>query len=110
MTVTVEALLPNSDPNSNPDPGPGPTEIAFQDGLFPSLAYAGTRDTYINSGSTGTNYGTANTLLIDGSPDLATLLKWDVSAIPTGRRTCSPPASSWRPDRPPPKVVLAVAI
>lgn len=84
MMVTVDEPLPTSDPNPDPGPTSGPTELAFQDGLFPSLAYAGTRDTYINARSTGTNYGTADTLLIDGSPDLATLLKWDVSAIPTG--------------------------
>jgi hypothetical protein len=81
MTVLVENV---SEPDPGPEPGSGPTEIAFQDGLFPSLSYAGTRDTYINSKSTGTNFGTSTTLLIDGSPDYATLLKWDVSAVPAG--------------------------
>jgi hypothetical protein len=87
VTVIVNDPPGGGDPNPDPDPGPSgnePTELAFQDGLFPSLSYAGTRDTYLNSKSTGANFGTANTLLIDGSPDYATLLKWDVSAIPTG--------------------------
>ncbi|MEX2317369.1 MAG: DNRLRE domain-containing protein [Pirellulales bacterium] len=90
VTVTVNDVTPPADEDPPaPGPGSGPTQIAFQDGLFPSLSYAGTRDTYISSSSTGTNYGTVTTLLIDGSPDLATLLKWDVSAIPAGSTVTS---------------------
>jgi hypothetical protein len=91
MTVTVNPSDPGPDPDPDPGPGPGsgPTEIAFQDGLFPSVTYAGTRDTYIAAGSAGTNFGAATTLLIDGSPDMAALLKWDVSFIPSGSAVSS---------------------
>ena len=90
MTVIVaEPTAPIGDTDPPPPPPSGPVEIAFQDGLFPAMTYAGTRDTYISGKSAGTNYGTANTLLIDGSPDLAALLKWDVSMIPTGSTVTS---------------------
>ncbi len=88
MTVTANAPVPDSDPS--PDPiGGTPTSIAFQDGLFPSVTYAGTHDTYINSGSSKTNYGSSSTLTVDGSPDKAALFKWDVSAIPAGSTVTS---------------------
>ena len=83
LTVIV---APNVVDNPPPPPPPGdePTQIAFQDGLFPSVTYAGTRDTKLNSGSKTKNYGTANEIKVDGSPDEASLFRWDVSAIPTG--------------------------
>jgi hypothetical protein len=93
MTVTVQpptTPIPNPD-DTNPggggttDPPPvssDPVEIAFQNGLFPSVSYAGTRDTHLSSGSATTNFGNSTTLLVDGSPDLSALIKWDVSAIP----------------------------
>ena len=71
-------------PPPPPPVGDEPTQIAFQDGLFPSVTYAGTRDTKLNSGSKTKNYGTASELKVDGSPDEASLFRWDVSAIPTG--------------------------
>ena len=61
-----------------------PISIAFQDGLFPTVNYNGTRDTKLNGSSTGTNYATASTLDLDGSPDISDLLYWDISAIPAG--------------------------
>ncbi len=61
-----------------------PISIAFQDGLFPTVSYQGTRDTKLNGKSTGSNYGSATTLDLDGSPDISDLLYWDVSAIPAG--------------------------
>jgi hypothetical protein len=61
-----------------------PTEISFQDGLFPIVAYVGTSDTQINGSAATQNYGTSQTLEMAGSSGIATLLKWDVSAIPTG--------------------------
>lgn len=70
---------------TDPDPpSDDPITIAFQDGLFPSVSYAGTQDTKLNSGSKSKNYGTAQTINIDGSPDVAGLFKWDISSIPTG--------------------------
>jgi hypothetical protein len=70
--------------NPPPPVGNNPVQIAFQDGLFPSVAYAGTRDTKLNSGSKTRNYGTATELKVDGSPDESSLFRWDVSAIPVG--------------------------
>ncbi len=90
VTVTVTApTQPGTDPPPDPPSGT-PTQIAFQDGLFPYVSYAGTSDTKISSGSPTTNYETATTFDIDGSPsDIAALLKWDVSAIPTGSMVVS---------------------
>jgi hypothetical protein len=64
------------------NPGSGPTTVSFQDGVN---GYAGTRDTTIRSDATTTNYGTTTTLLVDGSPDYASLIKWDLSSIPAGK-------------------------
>jgi hypothetical protein len=83
VTVSEEIIV---DPEIPPPPPTGndPIQIAFQNGLFPSVTYAGTRDTKINSGSKNTNYGTATSLMVDGKPDEASLFRWDVSAIPAG--------------------------
>jgi hypothetical protein len=81
VTITV-AAPPN--PQTPPTGSPGPTEIAFQDGLFPYVTYAGTSDTKIAGRSANTNYGTAQTFDVDGDPDVAALLRWDIAAIPTG--------------------------
>lgn len=59
------------------------TTVSFQDGVN---GYSGTRDTSIQASSANTNYGTNAALLIDGSPDIATLIKWDLRAIPAGRQ------------------------
>jgi hypothetical protein len=75
-----------------PDPSNGtPQQIAFQNGLFPNVAYAGTTDTKIVSGKkTATkNYGNDTKMTVDGSPDEAGLFRWDVSAIPTGSTVTS---------------------
>ena len=82
LTVTVAPQVVDNPPP--PPPGDQPSQIAFQDGLFPSVTYAGTRDTKLNSGSKTKNYGTATEIKVDGSPDEASLFRWDVSAIPTG--------------------------
>jgi Calcineurin-like phosphoesterase len=58
--------------------------LSFQDGVSPTTGYAGTRDTKIKSDATGTNFATATTVEVDGSPDYSGLLKWDVTAIPAG--------------------------
>jgi hypothetical protein len=41
-------------------------------------------DTYIDGGSSNTNFGTATSLIADGKPDNGALLKWDLSSIPAG--------------------------
>jgi hypothetical protein len=84
VTVSEPPSPPEADPPQNSDSSGSPTEITFQDGLFPYVTYAGTSDTKIASKNTNTNYGTAQTLDIDGSPDTAGLLQWDISAIPAG--------------------------
>jgi hypothetical protein len=38
-------------------------------------------DTYVNASSTGTNYGSATTLRVDGSPDEHSYLKFTVSGL-----------------------------
>jgi hypothetical protein len=86
LTTFDEITFTVSPASQTPDPTPTaePTQIAFQDGLFPYVSYAGTTDTKIASGKATTNYGTATTFDVDGDPDIAALLRWDVSAIPTG--------------------------
>src|SRR5262245_27905057 len=56
---------------------------SFQNGVAPTSAYAGSRDTKIKSDATG-NHGTETNLEIDGSPDYSVLLKWDIASIPSG--------------------------
>ena len=81
-----EIMITVAPANQLPDPPTTgePTQIAFQDGLFPFVSYAGTTDTKIASKKATTNYGTATSFDVDGDPDIAALLRWDVSAIPTG--------------------------
>jgi hypothetical protein len=63
---------------------------SFQDGIAPTPAYAGTRDTYIRAASATTNFGSAASLLVDGDEpagtgtDMSILLSWDTSSIPPG--------------------------
>ena len=63
---------------------------SFQDGVYPNLSYAGTRDTYISEENPNNNYGNSGTLLVDGDDppssgqDKSVLLKWNVSSIPPG--------------------------
>lgn len=81
VSVAAEIIV---DPQIPPGNGSTPVQIAFQDGLFPSVAYAGTIDTKINSSSKTKNYGTVTALMVDGKPDEASLFRWDISAIPLG--------------------------
>jgi hypothetical protein len=74
VQITVEA------------PAQGPTTVSFQDGVG---GYAGTRDTMIRAQNLTSNYGTLNLLEADGSPDIASLLSWDVSSIPAGSTVLS---------------------
>ncbi|NKB49626.1 MAG: DNRLRE domain-containing protein [Alphaproteobacteria bacterium] len=59
----------------------------FQDGVAPTSGYAGTSDAYISEGSPNGAFGTATTLLVDGSDpsglDLSSLMFWDISEIPS---------------------------
>lgn len=62
-------------------PKSDPVTLSFQDGMGD---YRGTRDTRMRSNYPTLNYGTAKTLGVDGSPDAAALLRWDLSEIPPG--------------------------
>lgn len=71
ITVTV------NDPST-------PITVSFQDGVSPVASYAGTRDATISSSEPASHLGGENGLDVDGSPDKATLLKWDLLDIPAG--------------------------
>ena len=67
-----------------PAPDPSPNDViaaSFQDGV---AGYTGTHDTMIRALNANSNYGTLTALEMDGSPDIASLVAWDVSAIPVG--------------------------
>ncbi len=61
-----------------------PQTAFFQDGVSAGGSYAGTRDTMLSGDSQTANSGSATSLTIDGSPDRAVLLSWDVRSIPAG--------------------------
>jgi ribosomal protein L35AE/L33A len=63
------------------DDGPDPVAVSFQDGVN---GYSGTRDTRLVFDTPGTNYGSDETLFVDGSPDQSSLLYWDLASIPSG--------------------------
>jgi hypothetical protein len=62
--------------------GSGSTVVSFQNG---TNGYSGATDTKIRSDAATTNYGTATSIEIDGSPDYAGLIRWDLSSIPAGK-------------------------
>jgi ferric-dicitrate binding protein FerR (iron transport regulator) len=70
---------------------PGLAE-SFQDGLFPTAQYAGTRDTELSEKEPARNFGTAKMLEIDSNDARSkrktrwSLLRWDLSTIPGGSR------------------------
>ncbi|MET1254160.1 DNRLRE domain-containing protein [Aliikangiella maris] len=67
-----------------------PVTVVFQQGLN---SYTGTQDTYVASGSPLSNYGADAEILADGDDgtrdELITLIKWDISSIPTGATVTS---------------------
>jgi hypothetical protein len=70
-------------------------EVAFQDGVSPIPAYAGTRDTFLSQSNPTHLYGTKATIQVDGNNpaptgnDLNLLLRWDLSSIPRGSKVQS---------------------
>jgi hypothetical protein len=60
----------------------GPTTVSFQNGV---ASYNGMVDASLRSDNATTNYGAATTVLIDGSPDYASVMRWDLSSIPSGK-------------------------
>lgn len=67
----------------------------FQDGVSPTAAYSGTRDTYLSESAPTMNLGTSTTLWADGDIPAGMnatrnmLVSWDVSAIPIGSTVMS---------------------
>lgn len=64
--------------------GPAAASYDFQDGVFPTSGYQGTRDTKLWSDRPGTVFGSASELEVDGAPEGTVLMSWDISAIPPG--------------------------
>ncbi len=62
------------------------TTVSFQQGVN---GYSGAADTKIRSDAATTNYGADPVLEIDGSPDYAALLRFDLSSIPAGKTITS---------------------
>jgi hypothetical protein len=87
FTVSSPSTPPVDPPIGGGSGGSGsgtPQQIAFQNGLFPNVAYAGMTDTLIAAKNASKNYGNDTKMTIDGSPDEAGLFRWDISAIPVG--------------------------
>lgn len=56
--------------------------VSFQNG---TSGYTGMDDATLRSDGATTNYGSATTLLADGSPDYSAAMRWNLSSIPTGK-------------------------
>ena len=67
-----------------------PVTVSFQDGVSPSASYAGTQDTTLVEETPAQTYGSDGAIRTDGdSPaesrrDVSGLVRWDLSAIPSG--------------------------
>lgn len=72
--VTVAVIDPSA-------PGPEPGTKAFRQGVD---GYQGMTDTTLRSDAATSNFGNNVLLQVDGQPDYAALLKWDLSSIPAG--------------------------
>ncbi len=70
---------------------PSTASKSFQNGVYPTSSYAGTHDTSIAQLNPSTNYGDWKTLHSYGDypaksgKDVSAIVKWDLTAIPTGR-------------------------
>ncbi len=66
---------------------------SFQNGVFPTSAYAGTTDATIKQSNPTTNFGNATTCEVDGDDgsgvDKSCLLQWSISDIPAGSTVTS---------------------
>ncbi len=82
-TPTATALPPTPTPTSQP-PTPTPTSQPPTPTSTPSqvtTTFAPVADSYVNSGSPSSNYGTSTSLRTDGSPVLNSYLKFSVSGL-----------------------------
>ena len=84
VAISVENSEVSDDVNITVTDNSTPVTLSFQDGLFPSPSYTGTRDVQILRTNSNTNFGSSQQLEADGKPDSASLLKWDLSAIAPG--------------------------
>ncbi len=66
QTATTTPIVSNT-----PSPTPGTSSITFNP----------VADTYVNAGSTTSNFGSATTMRLDGSPDLHAYLRFNVSGL-----------------------------
>jgi len=57
---------------------------SFQDDVTTNGQYRGTRDTMLEGKKPNATNGADKKLSVDGSPDQAILLRWDVSSLPAG--------------------------
>ena len=64
-----------------------PETKSFQDGVLPTIAYKGTRDTKLRGDKLKNNFGKDKVLETLGKPDVATLLQWDLSSSTPVRRS-----------------------
>ena len=63
-----------------------PVTLTLRDGVD---GYAGMQDTRIRADQPDRNFGRSDRLQADGTPDIATLLRWDLSTIPAGSTVSS---------------------
>ena len=63
-----------------------PITLTLRDGVD---GYAGMQDTRIRADQPDRNFGRSDRLQVDGTPDIATLLRWDLSTIPAGSAVSS---------------------
>jgi hypothetical protein len=73
-------------PTATPTNTPTPTPTGAASG---SLTFTPVADSYVNSGSTSSNYGTSTALRTDGSPDLHSYIKFDVAGLPGPVKTAT---------------------
>ena len=85
VSQTPEPTTPTPEPPSDP-PADDPITVRFQDGVS---GYSGTRDTKITASSENSSFGGSSDLEVDGKPDKAALLAWDLTSIPSGSKVTS---------------------
>jgi hypothetical protein len=85
--VFIETSTNGMDVSSSDDTTQGnrpKLTVVYSNGGLSSTSLIASADTYLNSASTTTNYGTSDPLLAEGSPQSSALMKWDFSSIGTG--------------------------
>ena len=79
---TVEPTAePTTEPTPSPTPGKDTSTLVLQQGLD---GYQGVTDTHIDSAHRKTNFHWSQTLKVNGSASVVSLLRFDLSAVPSG--------------------------